>query len=69
MVSLEKLLRIMQGIGKKYKNIGLEKFRLSIYFWFENNSRFSKFLPRFCMEKSIDREFQRIMKKTKGFVF
>ncbi len=25
MVSLVKLLRIMQGIGKKYKNIGLEK--------------------------------------------
>jgi hypothetical protein len=30
MVSLAKLLRIMQGIRKKYKNIGLEKFRLSI---------------------------------------
>jgi hypothetical protein len=25
MVSLAKLLRIMQGIGKKYNNIGLEK--------------------------------------------
>jgi hypothetical protein len=32
MVSLEKLLRIRQGFGKKYKNIGLEKFRLSIPF-------------------------------------
>jgi hypothetical protein len=30
MVSLAKLLRIRQGIGKKYKNMGLEKFRLSI---------------------------------------
>jgi hypothetical protein len=30
MVSLAKLLRIRQGIGKKYKKIGLEKFRLSI---------------------------------------
>ncbi len=30
MVSLAKLLRIRQGIQKKYKNIGLEKFRLSI---------------------------------------
>jgi hypothetical protein len=30
MVSLAMLLRIMQEIGKKYKNIGLEKFRLSI---------------------------------------
>jgi hypothetical protein len=30
MVSLSKLLRIRQGIGKKYKNIGLEMFRLSI---------------------------------------
>jgi hypothetical protein len=30
MVSLAKLLRIGQGIEKKYKNIGLEKFRLSI---------------------------------------
>jgi hypothetical protein len=30
MVSLAKLLRIRQGIEKKYKNIGLEKFRLSI---------------------------------------
>jgi hypothetical protein len=29
MVSLAKLIRIMQGIGEKYKNIGLEKFRLS----------------------------------------
>jgi hypothetical protein len=30
MVSLAKLLRFRQGIGKKYKNIGLEKFWLSI---------------------------------------
>jgi hypothetical protein len=30
MVSLAKLLRIRQGIGEKYRNIGLEKFRLSI---------------------------------------
>jgi hypothetical protein len=30
MVSLAKLQRIMQGIGKKYINIGLEKFQLSI---------------------------------------
>jgi hypothetical protein len=30
MFFLAKLLRIMQGIGEKYKNIGLEKFRLSI---------------------------------------
>jgi hypothetical protein len=30
MVSLAKLLRIRQGIEEKYKNIGLEKFRLSI---------------------------------------
>ncbi len=29
MVSFAKLLRIRQGIGKKYKNIGLEKFLLS----------------------------------------
>jgi hypothetical protein len=27
MVSLAKLLRITQGIGKKYKNIELEKFQ------------------------------------------
>jgi hypothetical protein len=27
MVSLAKLLRIKQGIEKKYKNIGLEKFQ------------------------------------------
>jgi hypothetical protein len=30
MISLAKLLRIMQGIGKKFKNIGLKKIRLSI---------------------------------------
>jgi hypothetical protein len=30
MVSLAKLLRIRQSIGEKYKNIGLEKFHLSI---------------------------------------
>jgi hypothetical protein len=30
MVSLAKLLRFRQGIEEKYKNIGLEKFRLSI---------------------------------------
>jgi hypothetical protein len=30
MVSLAKLLRIRQGIGEKYKNLGLEKFLLSI---------------------------------------
>jgi hypothetical protein len=30
MVSLAKLFRIRQGIGKKYKNMGLEKFLLSI---------------------------------------
>jgi hypothetical protein len=30
MVSFAKLLRIRQGIGKKYKNIRLEKFLLSI---------------------------------------
>jgi hypothetical protein len=30
MVSLAKLLKIRQEIGKKYKNIELEKFRLSI---------------------------------------
>jgi hypothetical protein len=30
MVSLTKLLRIRQGTGKIYKNIGLGKFRLSI---------------------------------------
>jgi hypothetical protein len=30
MVSLAKLLRIRQGIDKKYKNMGLEKFLLSI---------------------------------------
>jgi hypothetical protein len=30
MVSLAKLPRIRQGIGEKYKNIGLEKFRLSM---------------------------------------
>jgi hypothetical protein len=27
MVSLAKWLRIRQGIGKKYKNMGLEKFQ------------------------------------------
>jgi hypothetical protein len=31
MVSFAKLLRIRQGIEKKYKNIGLEKFLLSIF--------------------------------------
>jgi hypothetical protein len=31
MVSLAKLLRIMQGIGKKYKNIGLEKISVVYY--------------------------------------
>jgi hypothetical protein len=30
MVSFAKLLRIRQGIGKKYKNMGLENFLLSI---------------------------------------
>jgi hypothetical protein len=30
MVSLAKLLRIKQEIGKKFKNMGFEKFRLSI---------------------------------------
>jgi hypothetical protein len=30
MVPLAKLLRIRQGIGEKYKNIGLEKILLSI---------------------------------------
>jgi hypothetical protein len=30
MVSLAKLLRITQGIGKKYKNIELEKFQYLI---------------------------------------
>jgi hypothetical protein len=30
MVSLAKLLRIRQGVEKKYKNMGLEKFLLSI---------------------------------------
>jgi hypothetical protein len=30
MVSLAKLIRIRQGIGDKYKNMGLEKFLLSI---------------------------------------
>jgi hypothetical protein len=30
MVSLAKLLRIRQGIEKKYKNMGLENFPLSI---------------------------------------
>jgi hypothetical protein len=30
MVSFAKLPRIRQGIGKKYKNIGLENFLLSI---------------------------------------
>jgi hypothetical protein len=33
MVSLAKLQKIRQGIGEKYKNIGLEKFRLSISFY------------------------------------
>ncbi len=32
MVYLAKLLRIKQGIEKKYKNMGLEKFRLSIQY-------------------------------------
>jgi hypothetical protein len=32
-------------------------------FWFGNNSRFSKFRPRFCMEKSLDREFRGIRLK------
>jgi hypothetical protein len=32
MVSLAKLLRIRREIGKKYKNIGLEKFRLPIFY-------------------------------------
>jgi hypothetical protein len=30
MFSFAKLLRIRQGIGKKYKNMGLENFLLSI---------------------------------------
>jgi hypothetical protein len=34
MISLAKLQRIRQGVGKKYKNIGLEKFRLSIKFFY-----------------------------------
>jgi hypothetical protein len=29
MVSFAKLVRIRQGIGKKYKNMGLENFLLS----------------------------------------
>jgi hypothetical protein len=40
MVSLAKLLRIRQGIVKKYKNIGLEKFRLSIMFKFKISKTF-----------------------------
>jgi hypothetical protein len=31
MISLAKLLRIRQEIGEEYKNMGLEKFRLSIF--------------------------------------
>jgi hypothetical protein len=31
-----------------------------ICFWFGNNSRFSEFQPRFCMENWIDREFRGI---------
>jgi hypothetical protein len=43
MVSLTKLLRIRQGIGTKYKNTGLEKFRLSIL-RLNFGSKFSDFL-------------------------
>jgi hypothetical protein len=34
MLSLAKLLRIRKGIEKKYKNMGLEKFLLSIKLFF-----------------------------------
>jgi hypothetical protein len=45
MVSLTKLLRIMQGIGNKYKNIGIENFRLFIVIYrnFSERITFEKF--------------------------
>jgi hypothetical protein len=42
MVSLAKLLIIRQGIEKKYKNMGLEKFQLSISFWHYPNENSQK---------------------------
>jgi hypothetical protein len=41
MVSFAKLLRIRQGIGKKYKNIGLEKFLLSIIIVHQSTTNFT----------------------------
>jgi hypothetical protein len=35
MVSSAKLLRITQGFGEKYKNIGLEKFQTLILYFFK----------------------------------
>jgi hypothetical protein len=44
MVSLAKLLRIRQGIEKKYKNMELEKFLLSI----EDKAEIWKFVLQTC---------------------
>jgi hypothetical protein len=40
MVSLAKLLRIRQGIEKKYKNMGLEKFLLSFVIYLKTTRIF-----------------------------
>ncbi len=66
MVSLTKLLRIRQGIGKKYKNMGLEKFLLS-------NGNFEifkimKIIYRAIFEKSAHRgNFLRILHQVNAF--
>ncbi len=50
MVSLAKLLRIRQEIGKKYKNMGLEKFLLSITYS-GNELEITHYGPKFEADK------------------
>ncbi len=56
MVSLAKLLRIRQGIEKKYKNMGFEKFLLSIFgdfqlrAWFLGRNNFGCFFFGFLLD-------------------
>jgi hypothetical protein len=58
MVPLAKLLRIMQGIEKKYKNIGFEKFQSLIRFlvsqnWTTRSLSFSNSLKLLKSKKNL----------------
>jgi hypothetical protein len=50
MVSLAKLLRIMQGIGKKYKNIGLEIISV-IHCICDNHDKLDKRIGKIIMKR------------------